>query len=167
MSSLFLLSNQYLELAHTLAELDLDATTVADTLEASNLPDDIATKAANIEYVARSAEANHAAIDAEIARLQALKAHRTKIAAGLREYILSNMQRMNIERIECQLFTMKIQKNPASVDVYDPLSIPAEYMVTPEPPPARVDKKALATAMKAGTEIPGARMVQGVRLAIK
>jgi hypothetical protein len=74
---------------------------------------------------------------------------------------------MNIERIECPLFTMKIQKNPASVDVYDPLSIPAEYMVTPEPPPARVDKKALATAMKVGHEIPGARMVQGVRLSIK
>jgi hypothetical protein len=62
---------------------------------------------------------------------------------------------------------MKIQKNPASVDVYDQLSIPAEYMVTPDPPPERVDKKALATAMKAGKEISGARMVQGVRLAIK
>jgi hypothetical protein len=167
MNSLFSLSNQYLELAHTLAELDIDASTIADTIEASNLPDDIATKAANIEYVARSAESNHAAIDAEIARLRALKAHRTKIAAGLREYILQNMQRMNIERIDCPLFTMKIQKNPASVDVYDERSIPADFFVTPEPPPARVDKKALATAMKVGHEIPGARLVQGVRLAIK
>jgi hypothetical protein len=167
MSSLFNLSNQYLELAHTLAELDLDSDTIADTIEASGIVDDLAKKASGIEYVARSAEANHAAIDAEIARLQALKAHRTKIAAGLREYILQNMQRMNIERIDCPLFTMKIQKNPASVDVYDERSIPADFFVTPEPPPARVDKKALATAMKVGTEIPGARMVQGVRLAIK
>jgi hypothetical protein len=98
MSSLFNLSNQYLELAHTLAELDFDASTIADTIEASGIVDNLATKAANIEYVARSAEANHEAIDAEIARLQALKAHRTKIAAGLREYILSNMQRMNIDK---------------------------------------------------------------------
>jgi hypothetical protein len=167
MTALYNIANQYLQLAEQLADGDFDSSTIADTIEASGIVDNLATKAANIEYVARSAEANHAAIDAEIARLQALKAHRTKIVAGLREYILSNMQRMNIERIECPLFTMKIQKNPASVDVYDQLSIPAEYMVTPEPPPARVDKKALATAMKAGTEIPGARMVQGVRLAIK
>lgn len=166
MTALYNIANQYLQLAEQLADGDFDASTIADTIEASGIVDDLATKASGIEYVARSAEAHNLAIDAEIARLQALKSQRVKVAAGLRAYILQNMQRMNIERIDCPLFTMTIRKNPASVDIYDERSIPADFMVTPEPPPAKPDKKALSAALKAGEEIPGARRVQGVRLNI-
>ena len=81
MTSLYLLTGQYLQLANTLADGDFDPTTIADTIEASGITDDIAAKAQGIEYVARGAEAHNAAIDAEIARLQALKASRQKEAA--------------------------------------------------------------------------------------
>ena len=165
--SLFTLTNQYLQLANTLADGDFDLTTIADTIEASGLTDDIATKAQGIEYVARSAETYLPAIDAEIARLQALKAHRVKVAAGLREYLMDSMVRMQIEKIDCPMFSISIRNNPASVDVFDQLQIPAEFMVTPEPPPARPDKKAIGTALKVGHEIPGARLTQGQRLVIK
>lgn len=169
MSSIYNIASQYQALAHKLADLGFDATTIHDTIEASGITDELAVKASNIEHVARGAEAHNAAIDAEIARLQALKAHRTKVAAGLRAYLLDNMQRMEIERIDCPLFSITIRKNPPAVDIFDPLSIPAKYMVTPvpKPPVAAPDKKAIAAAIKAGTEIPGAKLVQGVRLNIE
>lgn len=169
MSSLFAISQQYQALAHKLADLDFDATTIADTLEASGIVDDLTTKASNIEHVARGAEAYLPAIDAEIDRLQALRAHRSKIAAGLRAYLLENMQRLEIEHIDCPLFSITIRKNPPSVDVFDPLSLPAQYMVipAPKPPVAAPDKKSIAAAIKSGVEIPGARLVQGVRLNIE
>lgn len=169
MSSLYALTNQYLELAHKLGAADFDAETIADTIDSTGITDELSTKAQGIEFVARSAEAHHLAIDAEIARLQALKAHRSKIAAGLRAYLLENMQRMEIERIDCPLFSITIRKNPPAVDIFDPLSIPAQYMVTPtpKPPVAAPDRKAIAAAIKAGTEIPGAKLVQGVRLNIE
>jgi hypothetical protein len=166
MTSLFSLTNQYLQLADTLSNGDFDVATIADTIEASGLTDDIAAKAQGLEYVARSAEAYLPAIDNEIARLQALKAHRVKVAAGLRQYLLDSMQRMQIERIDCPLFSISIRKNPASVDIFDSLQIPAQYMVIPEPPPAKPDKKLIAAAIKSGAEVPGARMMQGVRLAV-
>lgn len=168
MTALFNIANQYLRLAEQLADGDFDAATIADTIEASGITDELATKAQGIEYVARGAEAHNLAIDAEIARLQALKAQRMKVAAGLRGYLLDNMQRMQIERIDCPMFSISIRKNPPSVDIYDPLSLPAQYMVTPEPKPpvAAPDKKAIAAAIKAGAEIPGAKLVQGVRLNI-
>lgn len=168
MTALFVLSNQYLALAEKLADGDFDAQTVADTIEASGITDEIAVKAQGIEYVARGAEAHNAAIDSEIARLQALKVQRAKVAAGLRGYLLNNMQRMGIERIDCPMFSISIRKNPPSVDIFDPLSLPAEYMVTPEPKPpvATPDKKAIAAAIKEGKEIPGAKLIQGVRLQI-
>jgi hypothetical protein len=167
-TSLFNLSTQYMALAHKLADIDLDAETVADTIEASGLVDDLTTKAQGVEMVARSAEAHNLAIDAEISRLQALKAHRSKVAAGLRQYLLDNMQRAGIERIECPMFQISIRNNPPSVDVFDPINLPAEYMVLPEPKPlvAAPDKKRLAADLKAGKEITGARLVQGVRLSI-
>ena len=131
MTALYNIANQYLQLAEQLAEGDFDASTIADTIEASGIVDDLATKASGIEYVARSAEAHNLAIDAEIARLQALKAHRAKVAAGLRGYLLDNMQRMGIERIDCQMFSLSIRKNPPSVEAvsYTHLTLPTNREV--------------------------------------
>jgi len=168
MTALYAITNQYLALANQLADGDFDATTIADTIEASGITDELAVKAQGIEYVARGAEAHNLAIDAEIARLQALKAHRCKVAAGLREYLLTNMQRAGIERIDCPMFSISIRHNPPAVEIFDPLSLPAQYMVTPapKPPVAAPDKKAIAAAIKTGAEVPGAKLTQGVRLVV-
>ena len=167
MSSLFTLTNQYLQLADKLAAGDFDAETVADTIEASGITDDIAQKAQGLEYVARSAETYIPAIDAEIARLTALKAHRVKVAQGLRDYLMSSMQRMQIERIECPMFAISIRSNPPSVDVFDPLQVPSDYMMYPPAPPARIDKALIKASINAGDDVPGARLTQGKRLVIK
>lgn len=166
--SLFNLTSQYLQLAHQLADSDFDVATIEDTIESTGITDDIATKCQSIEFVARGAESHNLTIDAEITRLQALKAHRSKVAQGLRDYIKANMQRLEIERIECPLFQISIRNNPPAVDIFDPLSLPAEYMVlpVPKPPIAAPDKKAIAASIKAGNEVPGARLVQGTRLVI-
>lgn len=166
MTALYKLTNQYLALAEKLSDGDFDAATISDTIEASGITDEIAEKAQGLEYVARGAEAHNLAIDAEIARLQALKQHRMKVAAGLRGYLLDNMQRMQIERIDCPMFSISIRKNPPSVEIFDQLILPVQFMVTPEPKPqvATPDKKAIAAAIKAGQDVPGAKLVQGVRL---
>jgi len=166
MTALYKLTNSYLALAEKLSDGDFDAATIADTIEASGITDEIAEKAQGLEYVARGAEAHNLAIDAEIARLQALKQHRMKVAAGLRGYLLDNMQRMQIERIDCPMFSISIRKNPPAVEIFDQLSLPAQFMVVPEPKPpvAAPDKKAIAAAIKAGQDVPGAKLVQGVRL---
>jgi len=167
-TSLFNLTGQYLALAHQLADGDFDADTIRDTIDASGIVDNITDKCQAVEYVARGAEAHNAAIDAEIARLQALKAHRVKTAQGLRDYIKTSMEAMQIERIECPLFQISIRKNPSAVDIYDPLSLPAQYMVTPapKPPVAAPDKKSIASDIKAGKEVAGARLTQSTRLVI-
>lgn len=166
MTALFNLTSQYLELAHKLYDGDFDAQTIADTIEASGITDEISVKAQGIEMVARETVQSIPAIDAEIDRLKALKAHREHVAEGLRRYLLSNMQSMQIERIDCPLFTFSIRKKPPTVDVFDEDMLPAEFMKAPEPKPPAPDKKALAAAIKAGREIAGARIVQGVRLAV-
>lgn len=62
--------------------------------------------------------------------------------------------------------TLALQKNPPSVVVDDEVSIPSEYWRIPEPPPPALDKKALASALKAGP-VPGVHAEQTFRLVIK
>lgn len=167
MTALFQLTNSYLQLAEQLADADFDAQTIADTIEASGITDELATKAQGIESVARGALAHNDTIDAEIARLKALKDRRQKVADGLRDYLKCEMERAGIQKIECPLFTISIAKNPVAVEIYDALSIPDSFMRQPQIPPPVIDKKAIKDAIQAGAEISGARLSQSTRLSIK
>lgn len=169
MTALYVLTNQYRELAEKLADADFDAQTVADTIEASGITDELSVKAQGIEYVARGALAHHDAIDAEIARLQALKAKRDKVAQGLRDYLKENMERAGIEKIECPMFSIGLRKNPPAVEVLDTAALPAAFWRTPEPKPpvASPDKSLIKAALQRGEDVPGARMTQSTRLEIK
>lgn len=164
--ALYTLTGQYQQLLDQLADLDLDAATVADTIEASGLTDEIAQKATGIEMVARSLEVPSTAVRAEIARLTALLQSREKKAAALRQYLLTNMQAANITKLESPLFKISLQNNPPTVEIYEPGLIPAEYMTKPVAPPPAPDKTAIKAAIKAGTEVPGAKLSQGQRLVV-
>jgi hypothetical protein len=169
MTALYVLTGQYHQLAEQLSNLDLDAQTVADTIEASGITDELSVKAQGVEMVARGAEAHNLAIDAEIARLQALKDHRAKVAQGLRTYLHSNMVAAGIEKIACPLFTITVRKNPPAVTIDDASTVPAQYKRTPEPtPPIAVpDKAAIKAALQGGEVVAGARLTQSTRLEIK
>ena len=169
MTSLYQLTAQYRELANTLADSDFDAATVADTIEASGLDDDIQQKAQSLEYVARTLEADKPAMLAEIERLQARIASRDKAAQGLRDYLLSSMRAMEKDKIETPMFTFQVRKNPPAVEIADPDALPPQFWRTPEPKPpvAAPDKAAIKAALQAGAEVPGAKLVQGVKLAVK
>jgi Siphovirus Gp157 len=154
-ASLFLIATEYREAAAQLASLDLDEATVRDTLEA--MSGELEVKATSVAHVVRAMEADAAAVkqwakDAT-ERAKAIEAR----AERLREYLSSNMQACGIQRVEGPGITLSWRKSHAVV-IDDAAQIPAQYMRTPEPPPAAPDKRAIADAMRAGEVVPGARM---------
>lgn len=169
MTSLYILAAEYRVLLDTLTDGDFDATTIADTIEASNLPDDLSAKAQNVEYAARNIEADIPAIDAEIERLQARKAGKLKTAQGLRDYLLACMQSADLQKIETPMFSFSQRKNPPAVVLEDEKLLPAEYWRTPEPKPpvSAPDKAAIKAACLVGQDVPGAKLVQGIKLSVK
>ena len=169
MTALYVITNEYLALAEKLAGLDLDAQTIADTIEASGLSDDLATKAQGIMHIARDSVKYSDLIDLEIDRLRALKVSGEKVAAGLHKYLLENMERAGIQKITCPLFSISIRKNPPAVEILDTLSLPDQYwrIPTPKPPERAPDKAMIKSDLLAGVDVLGARMVQGQRLEIK
>lgn len=166
--TLFQIAGAYRQLAEKLADADFDLATIRDTLESSELSDAMQTKAQNVEFVARAAESHIPTIDAEIARLQALKARRQQIAAGLRDYLREQMEIAGVQRIDSPLMTISLKKNPPAVEVFDEHSVPAKWWVTPPPKvqESRIDRKALAAALKAGQDVAGCRLTQGTRLEV-
>lgn len=165
MTALYEIAAEYRDAATKLAELDLDAQTVADTLE--GLSGDLETKAQNVAFFVRNLEATAAAIKQAEADMAARRKAMENRADGLKRYIFESMTVAGIEKIECPHFRLAIKNNPAAVDVFEPGLVPASFMRTPEPPPPALDKTAIKEALKAGQDVPGARLTSGRRLEIK
>lgn len=165
MTALYVLAKEYRDAADRLADLDLDEQTLADTLE--GMAGELEVKATSTAMVVRNLQATAAAIkeaeQAMAARRKALEGRAERLTA----YLLSNMQACGISKIESPHFALSIKTNPAAVVINEPGLIPAEFMRQPEPPPPSPDKTAIKEAIKAGKEVPGAHLAQGVRLEIR
>ena len=82
---------------------------------------------------------------------------------------MNSMRGLAMDKLESAMFTFSVRKNPPAVEVLDPAALPLSFWRTPEPKPpvAAPDKAAIKTALQAGEEVPGARMVQGLKLVIR
>ena len=164
MSSLYEIAATYRNDAAHLADLDLPAEVITDTLD--SMSGELEVKAQNVVMFARNLEATAIAIkDAEEQMAKRRKAIENR-ARHLLEYVHGCMETAGVQKIECPLFRIAVQRKAPSVDVFEPGLVPAEYMHQPETPPAMADKKAIADALKAGQDVPGARLLYGTRLAI-
>lgn len=163
--ALYELAGEYVAAAERMADLELPAEVIRDTLE--SLSGDIEAKATNVAAFARNLEATAEAIkEAEKKMADRRKAieHR---AAGIREYLKGQMILTGIRKIESPWFTLAIQDNPPAVVIADETAIPAEFLRIPDPPPAVPDKVAIAAVIKAGGDVPGAFLTRSQRLVIK
>lgn len=163
MSSLFVLTNEYRSAAEKLADLELPPEVIADTLE--SLSGELEEKAQNVGHMVRRFETDAAACKAWAKaasdRAKAIEAR----AEAMRGYLASAMQACGIEKIEGPGIRLSFRKSSAVV--IDELGlIPAEFMVTPEPPPAAPSKTLIGNAIKAGQEVPGAHIEQRRNLQI-
>jgi hypothetical protein len=164
-TSLYVIAGEYTAAMNKLVDSDLPIEVINDTLE--GLSGDLETKATNVAMFVRNLESPAEQIKvAEKAMADRRKAIEKK-ADSIRRYLKDNMQRCGINKIECPHFALTLKKNPPSVVIDDVEAIPAEFMVTPAPPPPAPDKKAIGDKLKNGEEVPGCRLEQGERLEIK
>ena len=110
-----------------------------------------------IGYV-RNSELMSEAIKNEIDRLTAMKKAVDNRIDKFKEYVKENMQQLEVEKIETELGTLSIAKNPASVEIYDETLIIDEYKK--EKVTISIDKTAIKNDLKAGKEVQGARLIE-------
>jgi len=163
--SLYHIAQEHRALVDHLMNTQEDEQAIADTLEAESYP--LELKAQNVAYAIKNLEAMADAIKNAEKEMADRRKSIEKRAASLREYTKTCMEIAGVQKIECPHFALSIKKNPGSVEIFEPSLIPASFMRQPEPPPPAADKKAIAEAIKAGQEVPGAMLAQGTRLDIK
>lgn len=164
-TSLYVLADEYLIAADRLADLDLDDQTIADTLE--GLAGALEVKATNVACFVRNLESAAEQIKkAEVAMNLRRKAIENR-AERVKAYLKAQMERTGVLKIDSAYLSIAIKKNPPAVCIDAESQIPAEFMRVVPPPAPVPDKKALAEAIKAGKEVPGAHMESGTRLDIR
>ena len=162
---LYEIANAYKDLALLAETDDIPAEAIRDTLE--SLSGDLEAKSTNIAKFILGLEAEAKMIDEAAKAMQARAERRRRRAESIRNYMLFQLQQAGVTKVECPEFTIAVRKNPEAVEIDDPEQVPTEYMVTPEPPPPRPDKKAIKDALKAGTPVRGCWLRSGERLEIK
>lgn len=163
--SLYTLSSQYQSLKALALSDEIDPQTLADTLE--GLTGDLTTKGANVAAFAL----NLAAMRDMLTEASRKLAERAQVADNhyerVRAYLFANMQAAGVSKIVSAELIASIKKNPPAVNVLDESAVPAKFRVQPEPPPPKLDRKAIGAALKAGEDVPGCALVQGERLDIR
>ena len=163
--TLYNIADQYLVDLQKLQEMEIDEQTFADTLE--GLSGDLEVKATNVAMFVRNLEASAEAIkDAEKQMAERRKALESK-ADRIRQYLLDNMTRTGITKIDCPYFVLSVRKNPPAVEVLNQDMIPDEYFDIPEPPAPTLNKNRLKEDLKAGVVVEGAKITAGQSLLIK
>ncbi|MBU2049858.1 siphovirus Gp157 family protein [Stutzerimonas kunmingensis] len=158
MSALYEITGQFKELATLQETADEDlAVAIRDTM--AGIEAEFNDKALAASHVILNFDADVAALDKEIERLQERKRLVTNRQREIKEYLRENMEACGMTKISCPLFTITLAKGRESVVVDDENSIPDDLMrVKTEIAP---DKTAIAAKLKAGEEVPGARLERG------
>ncbi len=161
---LFEITEAYRSLEALADSDDLPPEVVADTL--SSLEGDFEVKAVAVAKFILSLDASAESIE-EAAEAMKLRAARiSKRAESIRQYLLVQFQIVDFKKISTSELVISRRNNPVAVQVTDESTVPEAFWVQPEPPPKRIDKKAVKAALQAGVEIPGCYLESGERISI-
>lgn len=156
MTSLYVMTQEFIEIADQLEEMELDAETIKDTLDSVQAP--LEQKVENIVKYMRSLEALSAARKEEAKKLTELAGKDLKKAECLKKYMTDNLKNANIKELQAGIFSLKFKKGTEST-VINESELPEQYWIPQEPKP--MSKTELKKLLKEGQEIPGVSLVRG------
>ena len=115
-------------------------------------------KGSGIIGYAQNEEALIDAVDTQIKRLQEFKKSKQNKLEKFKQYVKENMERLGITKMDTELGTLSINKNPMSVEIENEEEIPEQFKQ--EVVTTKIDKTAIKNHFKdTGEIIPGAKIV--------
>ncbi len=164
MPHLYELTDQFKGLQTMIDNGDMSADDLADTLE--GLTGDLVAKGKDVLLFMANLAGDIAAFDSEIQRMTARKKTMQNNHIFLTNYLRENMIQCNINKIESPLFTATLRKPSKMVEITSEKDLPVEYQ-TMVPASWQINKRQILQDLKAGVDIPGAKMVdsrQGITI---
>ena len=115
-------------------------------------------KGSGIIGYAQNEEALIDAVDTQIKRLQEFKKTKQNKLEKFKQYVKENMERLGITKMDTELGTLSINKNPMSVEIENEEEIPEQFKQ--EVVTTKIDKTAIKNHFKqTGEIIPGAKII--------
>lgn len=165
MSNLYNLSAEVAALKEKLEASDLDAQTIADTLEAESF--DFEEKCKAVGYVVKEFESKIMSLEDAYDEMWQRKVRFENKRKSLLEYLQACMTIAGVKKVEGVEFDIAIRKNPHAVKIIDEGLVPETYWKIPEPAPAKLDKKSILKDLKDGKSVPGCQLEQTERVEIR
>lgn len=152
------------DLAQILLEIEDAGGVVSSEMESklAITQETLNTKCAAYGYVVMEKEGNVSLIDAEIKRLQILKAKQQSVIENLKTRVSDAMLKYGIDKIETPMLKLSFRKSE-SVDILDESLLNAKYF-SYRP---TIDKTAIKNDIKSGLLVEGATIVSKDNLQIK
>jgi hypothetical protein len=154
--TLYNITNKFVELMDKAENEDLTEEEVQ--LIATELEQELSNKASNIVAYIKNGESLIDAIKDEETRLEAMRRTGERKLEKFKTYVIENMNRLGLKEIPTQLGSLKIAKNPMSIEIENEDEIPSEFKK--EIVKITVDKTAIKNHFKdTGEIVAGTRVV--------
>lgn len=127
------------------------------------LEDELHEKVENIVKYIKNLDGDIAVFKSEEARLNERRKAMENKAKRLKDYLYDTMKGLNTSSMEAGTFKLRIQANPASVEILNEESIPENFKSYE----VKIDKAGILSALKDGEVINGASIKQGEGLRIR
>ena len=154
---LYQIADQYQFLLHDLYDEETGVVNETALAKLQELTDPLETKCINITRLFKELDASREAIEIERKNMAAREKALKNQVDSLKNYLLTNMERCEIKKIECPQFVINLQKNPPAVDVLNADDIPSDY---DKPQKRELDISKIKSDLQNGVVIPGVCLVQ-------
>lgn len=148
------------------AAIDAETGEVTDEALSAQLDaigDSLAAKVDAVCKLRAAAKARSVGVKAEMQRLKRMADAADHLAERLETLVERALLASGQRELRGDLFTARIQANNPSVVIVDAAELPPKFVVVE----TRPDKVAIAKALKAGEEVPGARLERTESVRIK
>ena len=121
-------------------------------------------KLINSMRVAQEMDETAKALDEEIARLTVRQKYFEARAKKIREHVAISMNNANEKRVENSTARITLTRSK-EVKIIDETELPLQFLRTKTT--VKADKKAIGEKLKAGEEVPGARLVENLNVRLR
>ena len=160
--TLYELTEQYRRDLEYIQNSDLDEQQALELLE--TMQGAIQDKAKNVAMVIRNMETTAEAIKAAEDEMASRRKSIERKMDWMKNYLLQNMERTGITKIESPYFVISLRENPESLIVESDAEVPDEYWKVPAP---TLDKAGLKKDIQLGLVVPGCRLERKKSIRIK
>lgn len=156
MNSLYTITNNFVELMEKVSEGEI--TEEEYNRLGEELAIELKNKSVNIIAYMRNQESFVDAVKAEEKRLKEMREKTENKMEKFKQYVKENMEKLDLKEVPTELGSLKIAKNPMSVEIENEDEVPSEFKQ--EVVTTKIDKTAIKEHFKTTGEIvPGTRII--------